>query len=39
MTTYKIIAEIDKYWLEMLGQMTRHQDGFVWCEVNETENN
>jgi hypothetical protein len=39
MTTYKITAEIDEFWFEMLSQITRHQEGFVWCEVNEMENN
>ena len=30
---YKIEAEVDQRWFEMLGQLTRHQDGFVWIKV------
>jgi hypothetical protein len=36
---YTITAEVDQQWFEMLGQLTRHQDGFVWIKVeNEDEN-
>ncbi len=31
--TYTITAEVDQEWFEMLGQLTRHQDGFVWVKV------
>jgi hypothetical protein len=31
--TYTITAEVDQQWFEMLGQLTRHQDGFVWIKV------
>jgi hypothetical protein len=31
--TYTITAEVDQQWFEMLGQLTRHQDGFVWVKV------
>jgi hypothetical protein len=33
MTKYVITAEVDQQWFEMLGQLTRHQDGFVWVKV------
>ena len=32
---YKITAEVDNQWFEILGQITRHQEGFVWIEVDE----
>ena len=34
---YKIEAEVDQQWFEMLGQLTRHQDGFVWIKVEAEE--
>ena len=37
MSKYTITAEVDQQWFEMLGQLTRHQDGFVWIEVKEGE--
>jgi hypothetical protein len=33
MIKYTITAEVDQQWFEILGQITRHQDGFVWCDV------
>jgi hypothetical protein len=33
MTTYKITAEIDQVWMDILDQITRHQEGFVWLKV------
>jgi hypothetical protein len=30
---YTITAEVDQQWFDMLGQLTRHQDGFVWIKV------
>ena len=33
--TYKITAEVDNQWFEILGQITRHQEGFEWIEVDE----
>jgi hypothetical protein len=33
MTKIKITAEVDTQWFEILGQITRHQEGFVWCDV------
>ena len=31
--TYTITAEVDIFWFEMLGQITNHQEGFVWVGV------
>jgi hypothetical protein len=31
--TYTITAEVDSFWFEMLGQITKHQEGFVWVGV------
>lgn len=36
--TYTITAEVDQQWFEMLGQLTRHQDGFVWVKVEGGDN-
>ena len=33
--SYKITAEVDDQWFEILGQITRHQEGFVWIGVEE----
>jgi hypothetical protein len=33
--TYRITAVVDDQWFDILGQITRHQDGFVWIEVEE----
>jgi len=30
---YTITAEIDQQWFDILGQITKHQDGFVWIKV------
>lgn len=37
MSKFLITAEIDKVWFDILNQITRHQDGFVWIEVKESE--
>ena len=37
MATYTITAEVDEQWFEILGQITRHQKGFVWCDVTTTD--
>ena len=34
---YTITAEVDQQWFDILGQITRHQDGFIWIEVKEGE--
>jgi hypothetical protein len=31
--TYKVNIEVDQQWLDILGQISKHQDGFVWIEV------
>ena len=30
-----ITAEVDQEWFDILSQITRHQDGFVWIKVKE----
>ena len=30
-----ITAEVDQEWFDILGQITRHQDGFIWIKVEE----
>lgn len=37
MSKFIINAEIDKVWFDILNQITRHQDGFIWIEVKEIE--
>lgn len=32
---YRITAEVDEQWFEILGQITRHQEGFGWIAVGE----
>jgi len=35
---YTITAEVDDQWFDILGQITRHQEGgFVWISVEEAE--
>jgi hypothetical protein len=38
MTTYSITAQVDQQWFDILGQITRNQDGFVWEKVEELSN-
>lgn len=38
MANYEITAEVDEQWFEILGQITRHQEGFVWQKVERKEN-
>ena len=38
MTTYTITAQVDQQWFDILGQITRNQDGFVWETVEELTN-
>jgi len=33
--SYTITVEVDQQWFDILGQITRHQDGFIWIEVEE----
>jgi hypothetical protein len=34
-----ITAKIDDQWFEILGQITRHQDGFIWIGVTNAKTN
>ena len=31
--TYKVTIEVDQQWFDILGQISTHQEGFVWIEV------
>ena len=33
MTKRIITAEVDEQWFEILGQITQHQEGFIWIKV------
>jgi len=33
MSKRKITVEVDQQWFEILGQISKHQDGFVWIKV------
>jgi hypothetical protein len=35
MTDKIITVRVDEQWFEILGQITRHQDGFVWIGVSD----
>jgi len=35
MINYTITAEVDQQWLDILEQITKHQEGFAWKEVSE----
>lgn len=30
---YKITVNVNQEWLDILGVISRHQDGFVWVDV------
>jgi hypothetical protein len=34
---FVITAEVDKQWFDILNQITRHQEGFVWIDAKEEE--
>jgi hypothetical protein len=36
---YTITAEVDQQWFDILGQITRHQEGFIWVKVEKSEDN
>ena len=36
---YAITAEVDQQWLDILGQITRYQNGFIWIQVEKSEDN
>jgi hypothetical protein len=33
MQEYKVTLEVDQQWFDILGQISRNQDGFIWIEV------
>ena len=35
MVRYTITAEVDSQWFDILGQITRYQEGFIWNAVEE----
>jgi len=35
MTERIITARVDEQWFEILGQITKHQEGFVWIGVED----
>jgi len=35
MKTYKVTIEVDQQWFDILGQISRNQDGFIWIEVDK----
>jgi hypothetical protein len=37
MSKRTITVEVDDQWFEILGQISKHQEGFVWVEVKENE--
>ena len=37
MNKYVIMAKVDQKWLDILDQITRNQEGFVWIEVKEAQ--
>ncbi len=37
MSKFIITAELDKQWFDIMNQITRHQDGFVWIDAKEVE--
>ena len=35
MVKYMITAEVDSQWFDILSQITRYQEGFIWNAVEE----
>jgi len=35
MQKYKVTLEVDEQWFDILGQISRNQDGFIWIEVED----
>ncbi len=31
--TYKVTIEVDQQWFDILGQISKNQDSFIWIEV------
>ena len=34
----RVTIEVDEEWFDILGVISRHQEGFVWVEVEEKTN-
>lgn len=37
MNKYVVMAEVNQKWLDILDQITRNQEGFIWIEVKEAQ--
>ena len=35
--TYKITIEVDQQWFDILGQISKHQEGFIWIGVEDVD--
>lgn len=35
----EVTIRVSQEWFEVLGLISRHQDGFVWLEVKDKDNN
>lgn len=35
----EVTIRVSQEWFEVLGLISRHQDGFVWLEVKDEDNN
>jgi hypothetical protein len=35
--TYKLTIEVDQQWFDILGQISKHQEGFVWIGVEDVD--
>ena len=34
---YKVTIEVDQQWFDILGQISKHQEGFVWIGVEDVD--
>lgn len=37
MSEYILTIKVDQTWFDILGQISRNQDGFIWVKVKEKE--
>ena len=37
MTHYRLNIIVDQQWFDMLGQLSKHQEGFMWGDVKSFE--
>ena len=37
MSEYVLTIKVDQTWFDILGQISRNQDGFIWVKVKESE--